>query len=502
MNHRERNTLFCKQGSAVRSKWGNLFGENRFWTIDGSNTNVYLLPIRLTMIYLVASVLIYAFGPFEWVTYTPVLFYALLVLYMVGLWLGYRVGLMRHFPHAIEWKDTHTDRAMPLLSALVVINFAVYVINIFRDYGLTTLDFLELFKQMAVGIQNPGLGYNLRLVRLEIFQGSDVIGGTAFSLFNYLWAFVRYPILIFSMLYFNRMKLYGRIFTVINLVVTVLFYLSIGTNIDFFQVFLLLVLAPILSTFNSWHEGKVAKKKILKFLACIMAALILIGCYFTWMMVSRGGINSYDQPDYNVSGVPLDDGVVGDHQETGDSSQQDSNSIGLQVPPVVMKFWISFSAYLSQGYYGMSQGLTLPWTPMLGAGNSMFLVDFISEHIYDIDQFTYQVKIEEAYGWESDMRWHSMYTWLANDVSFYGVVVIMFLIGVLFAMMFKDAITTKNPLAKASIFYFVLLVLFIPCNNQLAQRAETMLSFLLLVWCWLLTKHPPKFVRKIFSKCS
>ena len=507
MNNNEKKRLFSKQDSAAYVKRVDLFGENRFWRIDGSNTAAYLLPIRLTMIYLIASVLIYAFGPFEWVTYTPVLFYALLVLYMIALWLGYRVGLMRHFSHAIEWKDVYTDKAMTLLSVLVVMNFAVYAVNIFRDYGLATFDFPELLKQMAIGIKNPGLGYNLRLERLEIFQGTDVIGGTAFSLFNYLWAFVRYPILIFSMLYFGRMRFYGKIFTVINLIVTVLFYLSIGTNIDFFQVFLLLELAPILSAFSSWHKGDLTKKKVLKLLACIMAGLVLVGCYFTWMMVSRGGVNSYDQPDYNISGIPLGDNVLGTPPETLDSTDSTSSSeqlskpshTGTRVPPIVMKFWVSFASYFTQGYYGMSQGMTLPWTPMFGVGNSMFLVDFISEHIYDIDQFTYQVKIEDAYGWESDMRWHSMYTWLANDVSFYGVILVMFLIGILFAMMFKDAITTNNPFARASVFYFILLALFIPCNNQLAQRADTMLSFLLLVACWLLTKHPPKFVKKILK---
>ena len=511
---------FPKLKTVIAVKRAALFDDNCFWRIDGTNTAAYLLPIRLTMIYLIASVLVYAFGPFEWTTYAPGLFYALLVLYMVALWFGYRVGLMRKFSNAIEWKSGYTEKAMGVLSILVVVNLAAYIVNIFREYGFTTFDFPGLLKQMSIGIRDPGLGYNLRLERIMYGQGGKILGGTLFTLFNYCWSFVRYPTMIFSMIYFKRMNIMGKIFAVIYLAVMVLFYLSIGTNIDVFHVFLLLEMKPLLDVFSSWHKKEITKRKVLKLTASILAGFLFIGCYFTWMMISRGSINAYEEPEYNISGVQLSDKITGREPTVppteaptvppteaptvppteipGDPSQEKPEDNKLA--ELFKKFWISFSAYFAQGYYGMTQGITLPWTPMFGVGNSMFLVDFLSEHVYDIDQFTYQMKIEQAYGWESDMRWHSMYTWLANDVSFYGVIVVMFLIGVLFAMMFKDAITTENPFSKASIFYFVLMVFFIPCNNQIGQRSDTLLSFLLLVFCWLLTKHPPKFLKKWLSK--
>ena len=508
----EKQELFQKLKESVQSGKHALFGSNTFWRIDGTGTGAYLLPIRLTMLYLIASVLVYAFGPFAWTTYTPVLFYSLLVLYMVALWFGYRLGLMCKFSKAIAWKEERTGKLMGLLSALIVANFFIYLINIFRDYGFTTFDFPELMKQMAVGIINPGLGYNLRFERIESLQGTDVLGGSWMSLFNYCWAFFRYPIMIFSMLYFKRLHIAGKVFAVLYLVVMVLFYLSVGTTIDVLHVFLLLEINPIITAFSSWHKRELTKRKSLRLIACVVAGFLFIGIYFTWMMISRGGINDYDKPWYNISGVPLNDSVLGTEPTVLPTTPPETTvlpttppveelpqepSVWSKISSLFMKFWISFSSYFAQGYYGMSQGLTLPWTPMFGIGNSMFIVDFITEHVYNIDQFTYQVKIEEAYGWGSNLRWHSIYTWLANDVSFYGVILVMFLIGLLFAAMFKDAITTNNPFAKASIFYFMLMVLFIPCNNQLGQRAETLLSFLLLILLWFVSKHPPKFVKKL-----
>lgn len=497
-----------------------LFGDHHLRDMRGAAGAPYLLPIRLTVIYLLFSVFVYTFGPFQWVTYKPVLFYTLLFLYILALWFGYRLGLMSRIHDKTSWKETYTDLLIKIVSPLIVVNFLLYVVNIFRDYGFATFDFVGLFKQMWVGIQNPGYGYQLRLHRIATLHGADIMGGTAVSLINYLWAFVKYPIILVSMLYFKKLKLYAKVFAVLYLAATVIFYMSIGTNIDILGVFLFLEVPAILSAFTHWRNKTLNKKLVIKLVASLLAGVLLIFSYFTWMMVSRGGINHYADDSYNVGGITIDIGqnntkppvtepeptspVETEPEETvaptapaqKPAASQNKNS---WVPPIIMKFWVSFSSYFSQGYYGMSLAMNLPWEPMYGVGNSMFLVDLISDHFTDIDQYTYQVRMEPM-GWDSDIQWHSMYTWLANDVSFYGVILVMLLIGILFGAMFKDAITTGNPFAKMSIFYFMLMLIFIPCNNQLGQRADTLLSFILLIMLWILSHYPLPFMKKLFHR--
>ena len=88
-------------------------------------------------------------------------------------------------------------------------------------------------------------------------------------------------------------------------------------------------------------------------------------------------------------------------------------------------------------------------------------------------------------------------TMMKKDIIFAPV---MLLIGILFGAMFKDAITTGNPFAKMSIFYFMLMLIFIPCNNQLGQRADTLLSFILLIMLWILSHYPLPFMKKLFHR--
>ena len=473
----------------IKARWNAFTESNR--TIGGAT----LLPIRLTLIYLVISLLMYEFGVFDWITYKPILFYGLMISYLTALWAGYRVGIRHTFKKAVEWKENSIDRWIPWLTVLVVLGYLLYIVNMFRSYGLKTFDFPKLFSDMLVGIRNPGLGYSMNIQRKLTLDSSMIMGGSIVTLINYAWSFLRYPVLLLSMVYFKKLPIVGKIVMVLYLITMVLYYLSIGTTIDILTVFLWIELPVLLRAFAAGHKKQLNKKQVLRLLAGLLAGILFLACYFGWMMLSRGGINNYDQPEYNVGGVHLSEGTV----PSAPNGEGESGSLSQYVPPIVMKVWVSATSYLTQGYYGMSQALTLPWEPMYGVGNSMFLVDFISDNFYDVDQYTYQVRMEPM-GWDSDIQWHSMYTWLANDVSFFGVILVMLLIGLLFGAMFRDAITTENPFAKISVFYFILMMLFIPCNNQIAQKSDTLFSFVLVVLCWLVSKYPPKFIRNRLSK--
>ena len=70
--------------------------------------------------------------------------------------------------------------------------------------------------------------------------------------------------------------------------------------------------------------------------------------------------------------------------------------------------------------------------------------------------------------------------------------------GKLFGGMFKDAIKNQNPFALASIFFFMLMMIFIPCNNQIGQTNDNLCPFILLVLIWLICKREkgPKLFKR------
>lgn len=483
--------------------------------LSSTNQVAIKLPIYLSVIYLVATLVIYVLCPYDWPTSQPVLFYGLNILYIAALCCGYYIGQKREFRFSwIEWTEEKTDRLAGLISVMIIINCVMYLIYIFRCYGFKEPNFPSLWEQMLIGLKRPGLGYYFYYERQKVLDGPDVLGGTLYTVISLLWGFFKHSVTIFSVMYFKRLKLYGKIFTVAYFAMVLVFYMSIGTNIQVLHIFLMVELPVILEFFEQWYRKELTGRKVIRLLSFVLAGLMVVALYFGWMLESRSQEYGYDISEYAIGGIkpgesetpPVENPPVENPPveqppvenppvEQPPVEQPPVEQPPVETPPVeepmsplmqkINNFWLSFSSYLTQGYYGMSQALELEWTPMFGLGNSMFVVDMITGNITDIKQYTYQAKLEPL-GWDSKVRWHSIYTWIANDVSFYGVPVVMLLLGGIFGMMFKDAIVTRNPFARASVFFYILLLLFIPCNNQIAQSNENLCAFLLLIGMWLI----------------
>lgn len=461
--------------------------------LSSTNQIAIKLPIYLSVIYLIFTLIVYILCPYDWPTQKPFLFYGLNILYIAALYLGYRFGQKRETRfRGIKWSEDKINRLAGIISVMVVINFIMYAIYIFRCYGFKELNFSGLCEQMGIGLRQPGLGYHLHCERQKVLDGPNVMGGTLYTVISLLWAFFKNSVAIGSVMYFKRLKLFGKIFTVAYFVMVVLFYMSIGTNIQILHIFLMVELPTILEFFELWYRKELNGRKIIRLLGFFLVGLMAVALYFGWMMESRSNTYGYEIDEYSIGGITPGETTPTEVVPAETTSVETTPAEpGSPLAQKLRNFWISFSSYLTQGYYGMSQALTLDWTPMFGLGNSMFVVEMITDNLVDIHQYTYQAKLEPL-GWDSQVRWHSIYTWIANDVSFYGVPLVMFLIGAIFGMMFKDAIVTKNPFARISIFFYILLILFIPCNNQIAQSNENLCAFLLLIAMWIICGRTPR----------
>lgn len=465
--------------------------------MPSANTIALNFPAYLSVLYLVASLVIYVLCPYNWPTQRPVLFYGLNAVYIAALAAGYLFGTKCPVcKKRGQWEQTKTDKLLAIVEVLTAVNFFMYLVYVFRSYGLASFDFADLAEQMAVGLKEPGVGYVLYQQRAQILEGSAVVGGSAYTILALLWGFAKNSVSALAVLYFKRLRPYAKIFTVAYWLLVMVFYISIGTNVQIFHIYLLLILPGVLEVFELWYRKQLTARRVVRLFACLCVGLVLVAAYFSWMQESRSVASGYQIDEYAIGGLTTND--TAETEPVPEEPTEPTEPVRESSPFArkMHNLWTMFSAYLSQGYYGMAQALTVDWTPMYGLGNSIFVVDMISSHITDIDQYTYPKKLE-AFGWDSRVNWHSMYTWIANDVSFYGVPLVMAVIGLFFGMMFQDAIVNGNPFARASIFFYMLMILFIPCNNQIGQSSENLCAFLGLVFLWLLTGPAlQKVVRK------
>ena len=463
---------------------------------DQEHKGVLLLPVRLLMLYLLFSIIAFIYGPFAWNVSHPIRFYGFLASYFFALWLGFRLGIAKRFQYEKVWTEEDDRLLIRLIGPLIAVNVVFYVIYMFRDYGLSSFDFPAFFRILKSGLMNPGYGYHQHYERLLTVPTSERLGGYYFSLVFIIWSCIHFPTVILSVFYFSRLKIYAKILVVFYFVMVFFHFLSIGTNIRVLHLILLFLVPQVLKYLGAVLHDQMTKKKLLKLLIMVCLCVLVMGLYFSWMMISRDGLDTENYRD-GLDTENYQDGLDTENYQDGlDTENSELPTInvggvglkdGQRVTSLIDTLWIYASGYLTQGYYGMSLALQEPWIPMYGVGNSMYLTGFITSHITDIKQYSYQERIEK-YGWDSDINWHTMFTWLANDVSFYGVAIVMLLIGFLAGAMYKDSIIGDNPFAKVGMYFFLLMALFIPCNNQLGQSVDTLVSFVFILLCWFVSK--------------
>ena len=160
---------------------------------------------------------------------------------------------------------------------------------------------------------------------------------------------------------------------------------------------------------------------------------------------------------------------------------------GFALPEFVEYAIAIFIGYLCQGYYGLSGCLELPFVWSWGLGHSDVLSRYAGNFIGDPGFFrdlTYPVRYEAVSGYRVGHHWHTIYPWLASDVTFAGALAVVGGFGWLFARSWRDLVDKRNPFAAAFFSQILLLMFFIPMHSSRLAWSEELISFwgLLILW--------------------
>lgn len=149
------------------------------------------------------------------------------------------------------------------------------------------------------------------------------------------------------------------------------------------------------------------------------------------------------------------------------------------------------TVYLVNGYVGMSISLGEKFESSYGVGHSVFLQRVADTHFgIKVYPRTFQHKITDR--WDKDVYWHTAYSYLANDITFWGVTIVMFLLGSVLAMVFLSALMENCFVASLLLPLFGILILYLPANNQIFSFLETMSSFWLLILLFFVSRYKLK----------
>ena len=151
------------------------------------------------------------------------------------------------------------------------------------------------------------------------------------------------------------------------------------------------------------------------------------------------------------------------------------------------------SVYLSQGYYGLSLCMQLPFKWTFGLGSSFVITRFLDKFIgiSGIYERTYLGRMADNFGRDGLRSWNTIFPWLASDYTWIGAMLFFVLVGYFMAKAWKEVILNNNTISYLVLINILILVLFTPANNQLFHGYDSFCStwFIIIFWIFFRGKY-------------
>ncbi len=417
------------------------------------------LPLWFSMLVMWFTLFIYVAGPIRWIDKWDVFEFItilLLVLYFVAFAAGYLLRsrklsqsklILADLTEHLNWKK--------FLSISIWINLFLTVSNA-QIYSSTT-DIFSLFGQAIKGIFSPD----------TVYYGKDASSrmGSVVVWLTFLYSPAMYITWFLSVYKFKSLEKRERIVVVFTFVVELARWLSVGTNKGLFDIVLLFVtfFLVLCMHYLGRQDFKTQEHRLLiKRITIIVLVAVIMFFAFFGMAISARVNGQYNEANYA--------------------------SFPYNLVPKGMRFFVDKAVhYLVNGYNNMEriiENCEFKWT--FGLGNSRFSMQVFNMLFgVDLTGRTYPYQLQN-FGVDPLVSWHSAYSWFASDLTFAGVIVLMFFAGYFMCGLAYDVVHRKDPIAMALLYLMVLMVVNASCTNYVLAYTNGFAGFWgLFVIRWL-----------------
>jgi hypothetical protein len=410
-----------------------------------------LLPILYFMIYLNMTVWLFAHGPWQWPVQNGWKLYGFLALAHLALLAGYlSAAFKRPRAYSGPWKLKR------VVVASLVTTLVLFLPTLAFRSGSLNLDLLDTLRNLG-----------------ERYEDTNAMRATNVPHVEYMrMPFAPLLVLMFPavVVFWSRFSSTLKVVACVAIACNAILWIAIGTNKGLADMVLLcpvlLMASYVAGYFRPKFRGVVAA------IACCVLALAAFAWFFAAGQISRA--RSAEGPRYFAA---------------VDLLASEDHFLLRPLPDFGQGIVLGLSSYVGQGYYALSLALDKPFVPTWGVGNS-FTTIRQAERVLgagEVAKRTYPYRIEED-GWDAEGLWSSIYPWIASDVSFLGTLIVVVLIGRLFALVWLDTSRGDNPFALALFAQLVIMLYYVPANNQVLQGPESLIAFYGTLLLWLRTR--------------
>ena len=155
--------------------------------------------------------------------------------------------------------------------------------------------------------------------------------------------------------------------------------------------------------------------------------------------------------------------------------------------PLRQRFGLTvFILSTCSGYYGLELAMEKPFDSSFGLGHSPATLSIYEATTGDttLHKRTYTYR-NGADGWSEEYYWSTLIAWIANDVGFYGAVLVLGLIGFMWGKWWREAAAGMSDPAAVLFASSTTMIFYLPANDQVLASYDGYSVFIVWTGIWL-----------------
>jgi hypothetical protein len=419
------------------------------------------MPLKGVIVYISLTLLIAIWGPIEYVGLTPWTLSGYILAFLVIFFLGYHRGIKGGSLFSTKSQRVPDARILRLIK-----------LCIFTVFCYKLIEFINLALSGGLSFSNVGQNY------LNAYS-DHVRGEGRFNveiLLRVIFQIPMYIALILGFWYFKKLSRFNKA-TLIGFILLTIVVNTIGQgkqkqlgDIIVFMLSIVLINSAVIHKENIIHHKNRSNKNIYIIITIVMVAFLS----FTSILGSRSKAIGVDVTNIAERAHPL-------------MQYKNDHPVFKLLGDDVGFGTAMLSSYFSQGYLGLSLAFNEPFVWTYGVGNSysttVLLQKGLGLPLTPEDSYPYRVGAKNDWG---QTKWHTVFSWLASDFTFPGVLVFFYFLALIYGRCWKESVLYRNPVSILLFSLLNLAIIFIPANNQLLHSPEGVFAvFFIFMFWWL-----------------
>lgn len=398
-------------------------------------------------VYIAITLLGYFFGPWNFLNtdgYFSIYLFACLIFMVFGIIVG----------GSVENKSIEYNYKIDPIRFFRLSLFLNIIIAIPTTYARTG----NIIPDLIFGLNNPAEAYQRSII--SVFPQIEYIR----IIFSPI-LFCAFPLGIAC---WRKLKFIEKFLFFIMVIQGIAMFISMGVNRGIFDAILG---GGFIYMISRGNENKYLWKKIRKFLIIGVPVFGLALIFFAYGQLTREG-----------SGAPIGYFPAADIYSSLNPLEASTDFIKY-----IYVLINQISIYLTQGYYGASlifdRGIS-DFT--FGFGNSDFIIRNMGKLFGDEFIASSAIySIENENNWLHGNYWFSIIPWIASDVGFAGVPIVLFVLSYIYARSVQIYYFNGDWLSLVVVYLLFYLYLYFPANNYIVQSGEGLTAAWIFLLLWI-----------------